>query len=186
MKDDVGFYRTELSGERMLVSFDEIHELRKDILLYFDDNIGEKICVLLPNGKFDKSYWQYISISFEQEWAESVKYKKVVEEGCLALLNGISLELLDQPTSLINKVWLGTNISVIISYLECYKPSSERLELAKCYLLKTYHFILKSTFNDLDRDGMIIEFNPAEAGEWFDKEIVQEYFRWKLESIFPD
>jgi hypothetical protein len=179
--DNSGFYRIELDGNKVVVGFDEIHELRKDILCYFDENIGEIISVFLPFDKFSRPYWKFISIDFDQEWAESIRYKKVVEEGCLALLNGIALDLLDQPITDIPKDWMGTNFNTIIAYINQYNPNTNRLRLARTCLLETYNFITNVTLNDIDEDGMLIEFNPAESGKWFDKEIVQAYYQWQLE-----
>lgn len=180
-EDNSGFYRTELNGLRIAVSFDEIHELRRDIFLYFDENIGEIISILLPQSKFDKPYWKFLSIDFTQEWAESTSYKKIIEEGCLALLNGIALDLLDQPISTIPKSWQENNFDSILSYINHYTPKTDRLRIAKSYLLQTYTFIANAALNDFDADGMLLSFNPAEGGRWFDKEIVQAYYKWKLE-----
>jgi hypothetical protein len=183
-EDNSGFYRTELDGTRIAVSFDEIHELRKDILLYIDENIGEIIGVLLLPSIFNKPYWKFLSIDFTQEWAESTKYQKVIEEGCLAILNGIALDLLDQPVYPIPKSWQETDLNTILSYLNHYNPKTDRLKIAKSSLLQTYTFIASLTFNDLDKDGMLVSFNPAERGRWFDKEIVQAYYKWRLESSY--
>lgn len=98
--DTSGFYRIELSGEKVAVGYGEIHALRKDILLYFDDNLEEPTHVFMPREQFTQEYWKYISLDFTTEWAESVQYKKLVQEGCLALLNGIALELLEEPITM--------------------------------------------------------------------------------------
>ena len=179
---DESFYRIELDGKRVAVSFEEIHEIRKDVLLYFDENIGEGIWVLLPDGQFIKPYWKFLSIDFEQKWAKSARYKKVVEEGCLAVLNGIALDLLDQPITDQPKGWQGTEIITILSYINDYNPDSERLKLAKAHLLKTYDFISNLTRNDIDEDGMLITFNPSDAGKWFDEEIVKAYYKWQVKT----
>ena len=176
------FYRIELNGERVAVSFGEMHEIRKDILLYFDENIGEAIWVLMPDGQFVKPYWKFLSIHFEQEWAESAKYKKVIEEGCLAVLNGIALDLLDQPITDEPKGWQGTEVSVILSYIHHYSPGSDKLESAKTHLLNTYSFITDFTRRDIDEDGMLIDFNPSTAGRWFDEEIVKCYYREQIKT----
>gem|GEM_PF-4305276 len=180
-EDDSGFYRTELDGSRIAVSFAEIHELRKDILLYFDENIGEIISVFLLPSNFTKAYWKFISIDFTQEWAESTRYQKMIEEGCLALLNGIGLDLLDQPVSTISQNWQETNFNSILTYINHYSPKSDRLATAKSYLLHTYTFLANVTFSDFDKDGMLVSFNPAEAGRWFDKEIIQAYYKRQIE-----
>jgi len=180
-EDNSGFHRIELDGSKIAVTFDEIHDLRRDILLYFDENIGETISIfLLPSG-FNKPYWKFISIGFTQEWAESTRYQMLIEEGCLALLNGIALDLLDYPILTIPKKWQESNLEIIFSYIDHYNPKTERLRLAKSYLLETYSFIKDATTNDFDKHGMLLSFNPAEAGRWFDKEIVQAYYQRQIE-----
>ena len=93
----------ELSGEKVAVEDAELAALRKDILLYFDTNLDEPLCIYIPADQFILPYWKYLSLGFSQEWAESVHYQRLAEEGCLALLNGIALELLDQPIGIITK-----------------------------------------------------------------------------------
>lgn len=178
--DNSGFYRVELSGERVAVEYGEIHALRKDILLYFDDNLEEPISVLMPDGQFSCEYWKYISIDFAQEWAESVHYKKLVQEGCLAILNGIALELLDEPISVIRKEWQQVSVAHILAYLEQFHATSDRLTTAKNHLLTTYRFIRDLTQEDLDDDGMLKTFSVVTAGKWFTEEIIQAYGKWRV------
>jgi hypothetical protein len=177
--NDNGFYRVELTGERVPVDFKEIHALRKDILLYFDDNVGEKIYVLLPHGQLHQPYWQFLSLRFDQEWAESAHYQKLVEEGCLALLNGIALDLLDQPIVPGSPHWQSIDIELILRYIRHYQPTSDRLATARQHLLRTYEFLLAFGPADIDEDGMLVQFELGLAGAWFDQEIVQAYFRWR-------
>lgn len=176
---DSSFYRNELNGERVSVEFAEIHALRKDILLYFDDNREEDISVLMPQGQYQLAYWQYLSVSFEQEWAESVRYQKLVEEGCLALLNGIAMELLDQPITCLRPEWPGVSVPLVLTYLHQYRPSSPRLATAKAHLVRTYSFIESLSPQEVDADGMLTRFNPVLGGEWFKQEIVRAYSHWR-------
>jgi hypothetical protein len=178
--DNTGFYRVELNGEKVAVEFDEIHSLRKDILLYFDDNLEEPTNVLMPDGQFRCAYWKYLSIDSTQEWAESVHYKKLVQEGCLAILNGIALELLDQPIGMIRKEWQQVSVAHILSYIEHFQTTSAKLLTAKSHLLTTYHFLRDLTPEDLDREGMLRTFNLVTAGKWFTKEIIQAYGKWRV------
>jgi hypothetical protein len=99
MDDSSSFYRVALSGEQVAVSYAELAALRKDILRYFDDNLGETTSLYMPADEFTLPYWEYLSLNFAQQWAESVHYQRLVEEGCLALLNGIALELVDEPVT---------------------------------------------------------------------------------------
>ncbi|RAK70268.1 hypothetical protein [Hymenobacter edaphi] len=180
--DESGFYRVELTGARVPVSFAAIHALRQDILLYFDDNLGEGINVLLPYEQLCQPYWQFLSIGFDQERAESAHYQKLVEEGCLALLNGLALDLLDQPPAPESPHWQSFDIELILRYIQQYQPASPRLATARQHLLRTYDFIRRFGPHDTNADGLLVGFDPAPAGAWFDREIVQAYFRWHTSS----
>lgn len=176
---DSPFYRVELGGERIEVGFAEVHSLRKDILLYFDDNLEEDISVLMAEGQYRLAYWQYLSLSYEQKWAESVHYQKLVEEGCLSLLNGIALEILDQPITRLDCGWPGVSVPQMLAYLHHYHPSSPRLATAKAHLTRTFSFIQSLSSEDVDGDGMLTHFNPVLAGKWFRDEIVRPYLHWR-------
>ena len=62
MDDGSSYYRVALSGERVAVSYAELAALRKDILRYFDDNLGETVSVYLPVAEFTLPYWEYLSL----------------------------------------------------------------------------------------------------------------------------
>ncbi len=177
---ETGFYVIELTGDVRWLTYDEIHKVRKDILLYFDENIGESVSVLMPEKEFNLDYWKYISIGSDDKWAESEGYSKLIEEGCLALLNGIALDILDEPINLIRKEWRKISIEQIIPYLENYYPKSRKLEIAKSHLQSIYGFIMKMTESDLNEHGMLKDFNLSIIGKWFDQNIVQDYYRWNL------
>ncbi len=174
------YYRVELDGSKVWLTYDEVHAVRKDILLYYDENAGEPVNVLLAPGQFNLPYWKYLSFGYKQEWAESERYKKLVEEGCLALLNGIALDLLDEPVNVIRKKWQNATAEEIILYLKQYQPRTDQLQTAKAYLLRSYHFIDSLSNDDLDADGMLKHFDQAAAGRWFDEHIVREYFKHTL------
>jgi hypothetical protein len=57
-----------------------------------------------------------------------------VEEGSLALLNGMALELLDEPINIIRKRWQNATAAEIILYLRQYQPRTDQLQIAKAYL----------------------------------------------------
>jgi hypothetical protein len=170
------FYRIELNGEKTWFDFDEIHILRKDILIFMDDNIGEFGDYVMPLNQYHLEYWKYISINYEEEWAESKRYKRLIEEGCLNLLNGISCELLYEPVSDIKKEWYGTDVNVIIKYIEAYTPSTDKLLTAKNYLLENYMYIKNFSWQDVDDEQCLINSNKYTIGKWFDSNIVKSYY----------
>lgn len=177
---ETDYYILQLDGSKRWLDYTELHKIRKDILLYFDDNLGEIDSVLMPLGEFELPYWEFISINFDKEWAESQHYKKLIEEGCLALLNGISLEILYEPVSRIHKNWQQTPAQEILSYIQVYQANNERLNTAKNHLIQTYKFIETLTDKDIDQDGLFKEFDTRIAGKWFSENIVQAYYKWLL------
>ena len=176
------FYVTELSGNRRWLTYEELYKVRKDILLYFDDNIGEPVSILMPAGAFNMDYWKYISINFDKEWAETERYKRLIEEGCLALLNAITLEILEEPINGIIKAWRKVSVDEIIPYITQYTPNNEKLKTAQSHLLRTFHFIQQLAPSDLDEFSMLKEFDLSIAGKWFDTHIVQDYYKWNLKK----
>ena len=151
-----------------------MHALRKDILLYFDDNVEEDTRILLADGQYSQAYWQYLSHWFEQEWAESVHYQKLVKERGLVLLNGIALELLDQPITL-GCEWPGGGVPHLLRYLHRYQLTSPRLATGKAHRLRTFPFLESLSLQDVDTDGLLTDFKPSLAGAWFNQEIVCAY-----------
>jgi hypothetical protein len=180
---DSPFYRVELSGERVGVEYAEVHALRKDILLYFDENVAEATSILLAEGQYQLPYWQYLSLSFEEEWAESAHYQRLVEEGCLALVNGIALDLLDQPLGRLDNEWPGGSVPRVLLYLGQYRPTSPKGATAKAHLVRTFSFIESLSPADIDENGMLIHFDPSLAGRWFNQELVRSYFQWRVANL---
>ncbi|HEX8326033.1 MAG TPA: hypothetical protein VF629_00740 [Hymenobacter sp.] len=175
------FYRVELNGEQVAVGDVELAALRKDILLYFDTNLDEPVCTYMPADQFTLPYWRYLSLGFSQEWAESVHYQRLVEESCVALLNGIALELLDEPLGLIRKHWRQESLETLLQYVEHYRPSSAKLAPARGHLVRTLTFILNLTESDLDpQDRCLRNRDHLPGANWIAEEIVRAYYSWRL------
>lgn len=175
------FYRVELSGEQVGVGDLELAALRKDILLYFDTNLDEPVCIYMPADQFTLPYWKYLSLGISYEMAESVHYQRLAEEGCLALLNGIALDLLDEPIGILTKHWRQESVENLLQYVEHYQPSSAKLATARTHLIRTLSFILNLTENDLDPlDRCLRTRDHIPGANWISKEIVQAYYSWRL------
>lgn len=176
---DSSFYRLSLEGKKVELSYLELHSIRKDILLYFDQNVGEALDPYLPFDVFKQEYWKYLSINFDDHFGESVSYKDLIERGILALINGITLDILYQPVASMETAWGEQKISFdeIIPYVEAYRPSCQMLENGKTLVLDALNFIEQLTWNDVDENGDIISFDTSVQAVWFDENIVQEYFR---------
>ena len=186
MDDGSSYYRVALSGERVAVSYAELAALRKDILRYFDDNLGETVSVYLPVAEFTLPYWECLSLGFATpKSSESAHYQRLVEEGCLALLNGIALTLLDESISIITKHWGPTPVETVLRYAVHYRPSSARLAPARDHVVRTLTFIRDLSERDFDQYGLLVTGDYLPGAKWIDEEIVRSYYRWRL-TIYTD
>jgi hypothetical protein len=175
------FYRVELKGEQVAVEDVELAALRKDILLYFDTNLDEPVCIYMPADQFTLPYWRYLSLGISSEMAESIHYQRLVEEGCLALLNGIALDLLDEPIGIITKHWRQEPVETLLQYVEHYRPSSAKLTTARTHLIRTLTFILNLTEGDLNpMDRCLRTADHIPGAKWITEEIIQAYYSWRL------
>lgn len=177
---ETNFYRIELNSEKIEISYAEIHNIRKDILIYYDDNFDEVINILISEENFRNEYWKFVSINFKTEFGESIKYKKLIEEGSLVLINGIILEILDEPIVNIKNTWNKTPIKEILLYLKQYNPTTEKLKIAKTYLMNGLTFIDQFKNDDMDKDGFLKQSNVIDMANWFNKEIIQAYYKWSI------
>jgi hypothetical protein len=179
MDDTSSYYRVELSGERVAVSYAELAALRKDILRYFDDNLGEPFNIYMPADEFTLPYWKYLSLGFTRPSSESVHYQRLVEEGCLALLNGITLELLDDPIVITNH-WGPEPVETLLRYAVHYRPSSAKLAPARDHVVRTLGLILNLSERDIDPYGLLRTADHQPGAKWIAEEIVRAYFSWRL------
>lgn len=177
--NDSGFFRVDLSGQKVLLPYLELHLIRRDILLYYDENVGEEFNILMPLNVYKHDYWKFLSIGFDKEWAESVRYKSLIERGCLALINGMTLEMLYEPGSSLEKSWSERKVGVdtILPYVDAYQPSCPSLCEGRRLLIGTLKFIEQFSPSDLDKNGEIAGFDLMTPANWFEENIVQEYFR---------
>jgi len=183
--DNMQFFRITLSGEKTWLPDFEIHNLRKDILMYYDDNVGEPLNVYLAHDAYKLDYWKYLSIGFEDQLGETERHKSFIEYGCLALINGITLDILDEPIPNYDMSWLPRGIKVedMLPYLESYVPTNKIAETAQTHLLERLSFIAKIKKDDIDEYGLLKDFDLLTSAQWFDHEIVRAYFKSRTNFI---
>jgi len=181
---DCDFFRVRLDGTKAPIPYLDLHYVRRDVLHYFDENVGDPIYVLLPRNVYEHDYWKFLSIGFDREWAESARYARLIERGCLALINGITLDILDCASNGLNKTWSERNVTVeeITPYVENYAPTCPTLVDGRRQLLETLSFIDGMSAKDFDKHGELSTFNIAPTAQWFDENIVQDYFRSMAEK----
>ena len=173
------FFRTDLDGRKIPVSFEEINPIIRDIVLYFEVNLNEPLNVLLVPECHKVAYWKYLSISWDApEFSESKRYAWLCQRGCLALLNGLSIDFLDDQMVVGSVVWDKAKSLAhdSLPYLKQYEPSDEVLEAGREFLINTFKFIAEMSAQDLDEDGMPNIYLNSQ-GSWFTKNVVGDYFR---------
>ena len=173
------FYRTDLHGRKIPVSYAELHPILRDIVHYFEVNLYEPQNVLLLDEYSKLEYWKYLSISWNvPESAESKRYAWLCERGCLALLNGLSLDFLTQQQSVGSHDWqkIKALAPETLQFLKLYQPSDSGIEAGREFLLASYTFIVEVSSEDVDEDGNL-GFPTQAQGAWFTRNIVGEYYR---------
>lgn len=171
-------FRTDLAGKKVPVSWQEMHAVRRDILHYFEENLHEPMNVYVIPEYSKLEYWKYLSVFFKREFAESKRYAWLCERGCLGLLNGMSLDVLNEQLWDGSGLWeKGKNLaSTSLPYLQAYKPTEPILEEGRKMLIASLKFISEMNADDLDGDGYP-KLTTRNQGAWFTKNIVGEYYR---------
>lgn len=172
------FFRTNLSGQKIGVSWPEIREIRRDILDYFDDNLNEDLNVLAHTQRPLNTFAKYLSIGFTEEFSESERYVWLCERGCLALLNAMVLDFLSDQVFEGSETWNQAKEAAQFSlqYLIQYKPTEPILEIGKNFLIASCKFIDEATGQDISETGEAL-FAIKDQGAWFTKHIVGDYFK---------
>lgn len=177
--DQSPFFRTDLDGRKVPVSFSELHPILRDVVFYFEVNLNEPQNVLMLTEYSKLEYWKYLSISWaEPEYAESKRYAWLCERGCLALLNGLSLNFLNEQQLVGSDEWEQSQLLArkSLPYLRLFRPSEERLKVGRDLLLASFTFIAEMSADDLNENSMA-NFSAQTQGAWFTMNVVGDYFR---------
>ena len=172
------FFRTDLTGQQVPISWREMHEVRRDILVYFEDNLNEEMNVLVLAEYSALNYAQYLSVSIGEEVEESERYAWLCERGSLALLNGMLLDVLTEPLWEGRDLWdMGKDLAQSsLPYLKSYKPNESNLETGREFLINAMEFTSQMSADDLDINGEV-NFPVRTQAAWFTKNIIGDYFR---------
>ncbi|WP_108816577.1 hypothetical protein [Loktanella sp. Alg231-35] len=171
-------FRTDLTGQVLPIDWREMHEVRRDILHYYEENLHEPVNVYVIPEYAKLEYWKYLSVFFTERYAECKRYVWLFERGCLALLNGLALDFLNEQLWEDSGLWKkGKDIAnASLPYLEAYRPKEPILEDGRELLIGSFRFIAAMDANDLDRDGYP-KFAVRDQGAWFTRHIIGDYYR---------
>ncbi|MDO6589701.1 hypothetical protein DS901_07935 [Loktanella sp. D2R18] len=171
-------FRTDLGGQKVPIHWEEMHPVRRDILHYFEENLDEPMNVYLIPEYTKLEYWKYLSVFFTKQYAESKRYAWLFERGCLALLNGLALDVLGEQLHEGSGPWLkGKDIAQSsLPYLQTYTPTEAILKDGQEMLIDSFSFIAQMNSSDLDWDGYP-KFIANDQGLWFTRNIIGDYYR---------
>ncbi len=171
-----GTWVTSIKGLRREVDYPELTALKKDILLFYEWNIGEGN---LSNTFFTKdtymlNYWKYLSLDGDKWFYE--KDRAFYKEGCLALIVGMVHEFLDYASGN-QKIFGNTSIDLILKYLELCTVNNQ--EQKKLFNLTRLSLIIakEATFDYSDNDFThpnILEL--IEGGKWIHDTLIKKFF----------
>jgi hypothetical protein len=186
LMDQQPFYRTGLDGQKIPVSFSELHPILRDVVHYFEINLNERQNVLILAEYSKLEYWKYLSISWTSpEVAESKRYTWLCERGCLGLLNGLSLDFLTVQQVVGSEQWRHAKALAreSLPYLRSFQPTDAGLEEGRDFLIDSFTFITELSQKDLDDDGTPMFATQAQSA-WFTRSVVGDYFRSTAELDF--
>lgn len=168
----------KLDGEKREVDFPELFSLKKDILLFFDDAIGEgSLCnSYLPKYAYDKPYWEYLLLDGDEYFYEDEKFFYLA--GCLCLIIAMSHEYLDYASG-DREIFGVHSLTDIEKYIQ--RLNSENaviVELSNLALLGL-RLVNEAVLNSDEYEHP--ELNQLyEGGRWVHDSVILEYYNHEI------
>jgi hypothetical protein len=168
------------NGTKRYLDWDEINQLKKDILWNFDENGTELFNSFLPEGTFDLSYWEYLSV----EGGEDLGYEETTfyRVGSLILVLTKIAEYIDIPGGNQNSFG-GTPFHELEWYVRSFQPADpKQSQLMEAALLglSIAKTITQEDISDND------DYQHRNIGRfvdqlhWVEQTFVLAYYRSKL------
>jgi hypothetical protein len=122
MKEDCIFVKT-LEGVEREIDWPELNNLKKDILWFFDENLGDPVNSFVPDYSFTLPYWEYLNIDGGEFFYK--EERDFLKEGCLTIINGMICEYVHIPGGS-RKVFHDTKIEEINQHIGIFIPANEK------------------------------------------------------------
>jgi hypothetical protein len=175
---------TRLNGEKIEVDYEDIEPLRKEILYYFDQNMGDIVNAYVPTSDYKHKYWEFLnfegtSYSYDDEESFFI-------EGCILILNGMICEYLDIEGGNQN-VFLDIKLEKIIEYVRIFNPKSDDQQKMKVITLLGLDLAISITQEIID---MNISYDNLKlddyfmGAKWIDQIVIQGYLFKKLIDVY--
>lgn len=109
-------------GTEREIEYEELNQLKKDILWIYDENIWEINCAFAPSYSFKLKYWEYLTLNGDKWFHE--EEKQFYKTGVMIILLCFCVEYNDIAGG-DQKVFNQTEIPLITEYVKNYVPNDE-------------------------------------------------------------
>ncbi|KAB2807698.1 hypothetical protein [Phaeocystidibacter luteus] len=177
MKDGYQFI-TQPDGTSREIDWEELNQLKKDILWLYDENFGEKYGVFVPEYSFRSNYWEYLTLNGDKWFQEDEK--AFYRTGCLIILLYFCIEYIDIEAGN-QRVFERSTLPEIISYVNGFQPNTEIEKSIKEKVLLGLEISLSMTPENL-RDS---DFEHERTAEFYNgsHELTDRVIRKYYEEI---
>ncbi len=125
---ETNIYITQSDKTKREIDFEELNQLKKDILWIYDENIWEMNNAFAPSYSFKLKYWEYLTLNGDKWFYD--QDKQFYKLGSLIILLCFCVEYNDIASG-DQKVFKREEIPTIIEYVLNFKPSDESEEKLK-------------------------------------------------------
>ena len=115
-------YIVQSDGTERKIGFEELNQLRKDILWIYDENIWQVNSAFAPSYSFKMKYWEYLTLNGDKWFYE--EEKQFYKIGSLIILLCFCVEY-NEIASGDKNVFKREDFPLVTKYVENYKPKNE-------------------------------------------------------------
>ena len=175
---------TKLNNEKIELGFSEVEPLRKEILYYFDQNMGDIINAYVPDSDFKHKYWEFLN--FEGEKHSYKGEECFFIDGCLLIINAMICEYLDTIGGN-QKVFGEIKIQEIIEYVHNFEPVENYQAKIKNITLNGLEITESITEEIIDNTS---EFQHPDLSsyyenvKWIDRKVIKDYLTNRIKTVY--
>ena len=174
----------KLRGERIELDFADIEPLRKEILYYFDQNMGDIINAYVPNSDYKHKYWEYLNFHGEKHSYE--EEENFFIDGCLLIINAMICEYLDIIGGN-QKVFGNTKLEEVYKYILNFEPKDNYQDKIKSTTLKGLEIAESITDKIINTNSEFKHpnlFSYYEEVKWIDEKIIGDYLKDRIKTVY--
>lgn len=176
-------YIIQSDGSKRTLEYEELNQLKKDILWIYDENIWEINCAFAPSYSFSMKYWEYLSLTDDKPTNEAEwDFYKI---GSLIILLCFCVEYMDTLGGDQN-VFNKEDFSIIKTYVHNFKPKDKPEENLQKKLLLGLEICASLTTSQLHND----EFIHERSNEFYNGlqemgiDFIASYYEMKLNEQY--